>query len=104
MRCTHRYLSGMVSTFTVQVKSNRKLFDPIDVTDGWNTELVVESLYCTLNGSSTVTSETSHRWGTPLSIGVLLATTRTNAIGIAVDALVAEWSLEFARFLEEAFK
>ncbi|XP_076649590.1 bridge-like lipid transfer protein family member hobbit isoform X1 [Halictus rubicundus] len=75
-----------------------------DTTDGWNTELVVESLYCTLNGSSTVTSETSHRWGTPLSIGVLLATTRTNAIGIAVDALVAEWSLEFARFLEEAFK
>ncbi|XP_076622390.1 bridge-like lipid transfer protein family member hobbit isoform X1 [Colletes latitarsis] len=75
-----------------------------DTTDGWNTELVVESLYCTLNGSSTVTAETSHRWGTPLSIGVLLATTRTNAIGIAVDALVTEWSLELARFLEEAFK
>lgn len=75
-----------------------------DSLDGWNTELVVESLYCTLNGSNTVMSETSHRWGTPLSIGVLLATTRTNAIGIAVDALVAEWSLELARFLEEAYK
>ncbi|XP_054012665.1 protein hobbit [Hylaeus anthracinus] len=77
---------------------------PTDTIDGWNTELVVESLYCTLNGSSTVTEETSHRWGTPLSIGVLLATTRTNAIGIAVDALVTEWSLELARFLEEAYK
>ncbi|XP_076169886.1 bridge-like lipid transfer protein family member hobbit [Ptiloglossa arizonensis] len=75
-----------------------------DTTHGWNTELVVESLYCTLNGSSTVTSETSHRWGTPLSIGVLLATTRTNAIGVAVDALVTEWSLELVRFLEEAYK
>ncbi|XP_015437113.1 PREDICTED: protein KIAA0100 [Dufourea novaeangliae] len=75
-----------------------------DTTDGWNTELVVESLYCTLNGPNTATSETSHRWGTPLSVGVLLATTRTNAIGIAVDALVTEWSLELARFLEEAFK
>ncbi|XP_076682699.1 bridge-like lipid transfer protein family member hobbit isoform X2 [Andrena cerasifolii] len=72
--------------------------------DGWSTELVVESLCCALNGSNTVTSETSHRWGTPLSIGVLLATTRTNAIGIAVDALVTEWSLELARFLEEAYK
>ncbi|XP_076248425.1 bridge-like lipid transfer protein family member hobbit [Calliopsis andreniformis] len=75
-----------------------------DSFDGWNTELVIESLYCTLNGSNTVTSETSHRWGTPLSIGVLLATTRTNAIGIAIDALVTEWSLELARFLEEAYK
>lgn len=72
--------------------------------DNWNTELVVESLYCTLNGSNAITLETSHRWGTPLSIGVLLATTRTNAIGIAVDALVTEWSLELARFLKEAYK
>lgn len=64
----------------------------------------MESLYCTLNGSNTIISETSHRWGTPLSIGVLLATTRTNAIGIAVDALVTEWSLELARFLKEAYK
>ncbi|XP_012140233.2 bridge-like lipid transfer protein family member hobbit [Megachile rotundata] len=72
--------------------------------DGWNTELVVESLYCTLNGSNTVSLETSHQWGTPLSVGVLLATTRTNAIGIAVDTLVTEWSLELARFLEEAYK
>ncbi|XP_034174708.2 bridge-like lipid transfer protein family member hobbit [Osmia lignaria lignaria] len=72
--------------------------------DSWNTELVVESLYCTLNGSNTVTLETSHQWGTPLSVGVLLATTRTNAIGIAVDTLVTEWSLELARFLQEAYK
>lgn len=72
--------------------------------DSWNTELVVESLYCTLNGSSTIISETSHQWGTPLSIGVLLATTRTNAVGIAVDALVTEWSLELAGFLEEAYR
>ncbi|KAK9296336.1 hypothetical protein QLX08_009661 [Tetragonisca angustula] len=75
-----------------------------DMIDNWNTELVVESLYCTLNGSNAITLETSHRWGTPLSIGVLLATTRTNAIGIAVDALVTEWSLELARFLKEAYK
>ncbi|KOC61463.1 UPF0378 protein KIAA0100 [Habropoda laboriosa] len=74
-----------------------------DTIDNWNTELVVESLYCTLNGSSSIPSETSHRWGTPLSIGVLLATTRTNAIGIAIDSLVTEWSLELARFLEEAY-
>ncbi|KOX78506.1 hypothetical protein WN51_07913 [Melipona quadrifasciata] len=75
-----------------------------DMIDNWNTELVVESLYCTLNGSNGITLETSHRWGTPLSIGVLLATTRTNAIGIAVDALVTEWSLELAKFLKEAYK
>ncbi|OAD59560.1 hypothetical protein WN48_08668 [Eufriesea mexicana] len=75
-----------------------------DMVDNWNTELVVESLYCTLNGSSAIISETSHRWGTPLSIGVLLATTRTNAVGIAVDALVTEWSLELAGFLEEAYR
>lgn len=61
-------------------------------------------MYCTLNGSNAFISESSHQWGTPLSIGVLLATTRTNAIGIAVDALVTEWSLELAKFLEEAYK
>ncbi|KAG6797637.1 hypothetical protein HZU73_06957 [Apis mellifera caucasica] len=75
-----------------------------DIIDNWNTELVIESLYCTLNGSNAFISESSHQWGTPLSIGVLLATTRTNAIGIAVDALVTEWSLELAKFLEEAYK
>ncbi|XP_017893303.1 protein KIAA0100 [Ceratina calcarata] len=84
------------------MKFSLNTFD--DIINGWSTELVVESLYCTLNGSNTVISETSHRWGTPLSIGVLLATTRTNAIGIAVDALVTEWSLELAKFLEEAYK
>lgn len=95
-----RYKGGLVV-------NNRQIVVPFftDTTvDGWSTELVVESLCCALNGSNTVTSETSHRWGTPLSIGVLLATTRTNAIGIAVDALVTEWSLELARFLEEAYK
>jgi len=76
----------------------------IDKTKNLNTELVVESLYCTLNGINGNVSETSHQWGTPLSIGVLLATTRINAIGIAVDALIMEWSLELAKFLEQAYK
>ncbi|XP_012235996.2 protein hobbit isoform X1 [Linepithema humile] len=73
-------------------------------TENLNTELVVESLYCALNGTNGNISETSHQWGTPLSVGVLLATTRTNAIGIAVDALITEWSLELAKFLEQAYK
>ncbi|XP_018400358.1 PREDICTED: protein KIAA0100 [Cyphomyrmex costatus] len=75
-----------------------------DKTKNLNTELVVESLYCALNGANNNISETSHQWGSPLSIGVLLATTRSNAIGIAVDALVTEWSLELAKFLEQAYK
>ncbi|KAG7211126.1 hypothetical protein KM043_010452 [Ampulex compressa] len=72
--------------------------------EGWNAELVVESLYCSLNGASAASPEASHRWGTPLSVGVLLATTRANAVGIAIDALVTEWSLELARFLEQAYR
>lgn len=79
-------------------------FDLIDKTKDLNTEFVVESLYCALNGVNGNASEISHQWGSPLSIGVLLATTRSNAIGIAVDALVTEWSLEFAKFLEQAYK
>ncbi|KAG5306877.1 K0100 protein, partial [Acromyrmex insinuator] len=75
-----------------------------DETKNLNTELVVESLYCALNGANNNISETSHQWGSPLSIGVLLATTRSNAIGIAVDALITEWSLELAKFLEQAYK
>ncbi|XP_018056336.1 PREDICTED: protein KIAA0100 [Atta colombica] len=75
-----------------------------DKTKNLNTELVVESLYCALNGANNNISETSHQWGSPLSIGVLLATTRSNAIGIAVDALITEWSLELAKFLEQAYK
>lgn len=75
-----------------------------DKTENLNTELVIESLYCALNSTNGNISETSHQWGTPLSVGVLLATTRTNAIGIAVDALVTEWSLELAKFLEQAYK
>ncbi|XP_018367612.1 PREDICTED: protein KIAA0100 isoform X2 [Trachymyrmex cornetzi] len=75
-----------------------------DKTKNLNTELVVESLYCALNGANNNISETSHQWGSPLSIGVLLATTRSNAIGIAVDAFITEWSLELAKFLEQAYK
>ncbi|CAL1687541.1 unnamed protein product [Lasius platythorax] len=75
-----------------------------DKTENLNTELVLESLYCTLNGANGNISETSHQWGSPLSIGVLLATTHNNAIGIAVDALITEWSLELAKFLEQAYK
>ncbi|XP_029672789.1 protein KIAA0100 isoform X1 [Formica exsecta] len=75
-----------------------------DKTENLNTELVLESLYCTLNGANGNISEMSHQWGSPLSIGVLLATTRNNAMGIAVDALIAEWSLELAKFLEQAYK
>ncbi|XP_066587198.1 protein hobbit isoform X2 [Prorops nasuta] len=69
-----------------------------------NTKLTVESLYCTLNDAGMNIHETSHQWGSPLSIGVLLATTRNNGLGIAVDALRIEWSLELAKFLEQAFK
>ncbi|XP_014476959.1 PREDICTED: protein KIAA0100 [Dinoponera quadriceps] len=75
-----------------------------DKTEDLNTELVVESLYCALNGVNGNVSETSHQWGSPLSVGVLLATTRSNAIGIAVDALVTEWSLELAKFFEQAYR
>lgn len=75
-----------------------------DKTENLNTELVLESLYCTLNGANSNISEMSHQWGSPLSIGVLLATTRNNAIGIAVDALITEWSLELAKFLEQVYK
>nr|XP_050857264.1 protein KIAA0100 isoform X1 [Vespula vulgaris] len=76
----------------------------LDEVEDCNTELIIESLFCALNGAVTNNLETSHCWGSPLSVGVLLATTRTNAIGIAVDALVTEWSLDLARFLEQAFK
>lgn len=79
-------------------------FSVIDKTKNLNTELIVESLYCALNGANNNISETSHQWGSPLSVGVLLATTRSNAVGIAVDALVTEWSLELAKFLEQAYK
>lgn len=83
---------------------SHNVFFPSDKTENLNTELVVESLYCALNGMNSSISETSHQWGSPLSVGVLLATTRSNAIGIAVDALVTEWSLELAKFLEQAYK
>ncbi|XP_020279424.1 protein KIAA0100 [Pseudomyrmex gracilis] len=75
-----------------------------DKVESVNTELVVESLYCALNGSNSNVSEISHQWGSPLSIGVLLATSHSNAMGIAVDALVTEWSLELAKFFEQAYK
>lgn len=80
------------------------MYDRTDKNEDINTELVVESLYCALDGVNGNISETSHQWGSPLSIGVLLATTRSNAIGIAVDALVTEWSLELAKFLEQAYR
>ncbi|XP_014209605.1 protein KIAA0100 [Copidosoma floridanum] len=66
----------------------------------WNTELTLESLCCAFSGNSAGSSESTHQWGNPLSIGVFLATTRKNAIGIALNALRTEWSLELAKFLE----
>ena len=69
----------------------------------WNTELMIESLCCGLNGADTSIPETVHRWENPLSVGVFLATTSTNGVGIVLDALRMEWSLELAKFLEQGF-
>ncbi|KAK0160967.1 hypothetical protein PV328_008311 [Microctonus aethiopoides] len=68
----------------------------------WSTKLMMESLRCALNGTDAGIPEPSHHWGNPLSVGVLVATMHPNAVGIALDALRTEWSLEFARFLEQA--
>ncbi|XP_014224965.1 protein KIAA0100 isoform X1 [Trichogramma pretiosum] len=70
----------------------------------WNTELTLESLCCAFNGTSNTVPEANHRWGCPVSIGVFLATTRSNAIGIVIDSLRTEWSLELARFLERGLQ
>ncbi|XP_008551272.1 protein hobbit [Microplitis demolitor] len=69
--------------------------------EDWKIKLMMESLKCALNGNTTHTLDTCHHWGSPLSVGVLVATIHPNAIGIALDALRTEWSLEFARFLKE---
>ncbi|OXU27590.1 hypothetical protein TSAR_008120 [Trichomalopsis sarcophagae] len=71
-----------------------------DNADEWNTRLTLESLCCAFNATNANVSDATHRWGNPLSIGVFLATTRKNAVGIAIDALRTEWSLELAKFLE----
>lgn len=70
----------------------------------WKTELSVESLRWTLDGGDEGAPGTSHRWGSPLYVGVFLATTHTNAVGIVMDELRAEWSPKLARFLEQSFK
>lgn len=62
-----------------------------------------EALRCDLNMDNYF-SETEHSWGSPLSIGVFLATTRNNAVGIVVDSLKTEWSLTISKFLEQAIK
>ena len=62
---------------------------------------MIESLCCALNGTNTSIPETVHRWGNPLSVGVFLATTSTNGVGIVLDALRTEWSLELAKFLKQ---
>ncbi|XP_015603116.1 protein KIAA0100 isoform X2 [Cephus cinctus] len=69
----------------------------------WNTELAIKSLRCSLDGADVGVPEDSHHWGSPLSVGVFLATTRTNAIGIALSDLRTEWSLKLAKFLEQGF-
>lgn len=71
-----------------------------DKVDEWNTELTLESLSCAFNNATPNAPELVHKWGNPLSVGVFLATTRKNAVGIALDALRTEWSLELAKFLE----
>ncbi|XP_015524843.1 protein KIAA0100 [Neodiprion lecontei] len=75
-----------------------------DKTMGWNTELSVESLRWTLDSEDEGAPGTSHRWGSPLYVGVFLATTRPNAVGVFLDELRAEWSPKLARFLEQSFK
>ena len=69
----------------------------------WNTKLMMGSLRCSLTDSEPGIPALSHHWGNPLSIGVLVATTRPNAVGIVLDTLRSEWSLELARFLQQGF-
>ncbi|XP_063972266.1 protein hobbit isoform X1 [Diachasmimorpha longicaudata] len=70
----------------------------------WTTKLLIESLRCTLNGQDPGIPKTTHHWGNPLSVGVLVATTHKNAVGIAMNALRTEWSLELGRFLQQSLK
>ncbi|XP_043282717.1 protein KIAA0100 isoform X2 [Venturia canescens] len=70
----------------------------------WNTKLMIGSLRCALSGTEPGIPEAAHNWGNPLSIGVLVATTGPNAVGIVLDTLRTEWSLEFARFLQQGFR
>ncbi|XP_034951381.1 protein KIAA0100 [Chelonus insularis] len=82
----------------VSVSFNRCTENPED----WNKKLMIESLRCSLNGTNTGTLDITHQWGNPLSVGVLVATTHPNAVGIVLDSLRTEWSLELAKFLEQA--
>ncbi|CAG5089025.1 Similar to KIAA0100: Protein KIAA0100 (Homo sapiens) [Cotesia congregata] len=72
--------------------------------EDWKIKLMMESLKCALNESAARKMEASHHWGSPLSVGVLVATIHPNAIGIALDVLRTEWSLEFAKFLKVGIK
>lgn len=65
---------------------------------------MIGSLRCALSGTEPGIPEAAHNWGNPLSIGVLVATTGPNAVGIVLDTLRTEWSLEFARFLQQGFR
>lgn len=71
--------------------------------DEWNTELMIESLCCGLNGTDTSIPDAVHRWGNPLSVGVFIATASKNGVGVVLDSLRTEWSLEFSKFLEQGF-
>ncbi|XP_011503485.1 PREDICTED: UPF0378 protein KIAA0100 [Ceratosolen solmsi marchali] len=71
-----------------------------DNIDEWNTELSFESLCCAFNNTSRNILELTHQWGNCLFIGIFLATTQKNAIGIVLDGLRMEWSIELVKFLE----
>uniref|UniRef100_A0A0C9R695 KIAA0100 protein n=1 Tax=Fopius arisanus TaxID=64838 RepID=A0A0C9R695_9HYME len=89
-----------LGVFHINLELNRLGTDPQD----WTTKLLIESLRCTLNGQDPGIPKTTHHWGNPLSVGVLVATTHKNAVGIAMDALRAEWSLELGEFIQQSLR
>ncbi|XP_043472199.1 protein KIAA0100 isoform X1 [Leptopilina heterotoma] len=85
------------------VKCSVNSFFTEERADEWNVELMIESLCCGLNGVDTSIPEMAHRWGNPFTVGVFVATASKNGVGVVLDSLRTEWSLEFSKFLEQGF-